>query len=224
MSTSEIVLEDQTVDLLDAKGKKSGTVVLPGALFNVQTNVPLIHQVVVAQLAAARQGTHKTKRRGEVSGAGRKPFKQKGTGRARQGSIRAPQMTGGGIVHGPTPRSYDQRTPKKMIAAALLGSLSDRARGRRVHVVESMAQGETPSTKNVIELLSLIANSKHVLIVLERDDVVSAKSVRNIPTVHVLPADQLNAYDVLVSDDIIFTKAAFESFVASKSKKEEAAA
>ncbi len=224
MSTSEIVLEDQTVDLLDAKGKKSGTVVLPGALFNVQTNVPLIHQVVVAQLAAARQGTHKTKRRGEVSGAGRKPFKQKGTGRARQGSIRAPQMTGGGIVHGPTPRSYDQRTPKKMIAAALLGSLSDRARGRRVHVVESMAQGETPSTKNVIELLTLIANSKHVLIVLERDDVVSAKSVRNIPTVHVLPADQLNAYDVLVSDDIIFTKAAFESFVASKSKKEEAAA
>jgi large subunit ribosomal protein L4 len=224
MSTSEIVLEDQTVDLLDAKGKKSGTVVLPGALFNVQTNVPLIHQVVVAQLAAARQGTHKTKRRGEVSGAGRKPFKQKGTGRARQGSIRAPQMTGGGIVHGPTPRSYDQRTPKKMIAAALLGSLSDRARGRRVHVVESMAQGETPSTKNVIELLTLIANSKHVLIVLERDDVISAKSVRNIPTVHVLPADQLNAYDVLVSDDIIFTKAAFESFVASKSKKEEAAA
>jgi large subunit ribosomal protein L4 len=224
MSTSEIVLEDQTVDLLDAKGKKSGTVVLPGALFNVQTNVPLIHQVVVAQLAAARQGTHKTKRRGEVSGAGRKPFKQKGTGRARQGSIRAPQMTGGGIVHGPTPRSYDQRTPKKMIAAALLGSLSDRARGRRVHVVESMAQGETPSTQNVIELLTLIANSKHVLIVLERDDVVSAKSVRNIPTVHVLPADQLNAYDVLVSDDIIFTKAAFESFVASKSKKEEAAA
>ena len=224
MSTSKIVLEDQTVDLLDAKGKKSGTVVLPGALFNVQTNVPLIHQVVVAQLAAARQGTHKTKRRGEVSGAGRKPFKQKGTGRARQGSIRAPQMTGGGIVHGPTPRSYDQRTPKKMIAAALLGSLSDRARGRRVHVVESMAQGETPSTKNVIELLTLIANSKHVLIVLERDDVVSAKSVRNIPTVHVLPADQLNAYDVLVSDDIIFTKAAFESFVASKSKKEEAAA
>jgi large subunit ribosomal protein L4 len=210
-----------TVDVVDTKGKKAGSVDLPAELFDVQTNIPLIHQVVVAQLAAARQGTHKTKRRGEVSGAGRKPFKQKGTGRARQGSIRAPQMTGGGIVHGPTPRSYDQRTPKKMIAAALLGSLSDRARGGRVHVVESLAQGDTPSTKGVIELLSSIATSKHVLIVLERDDVLSHKSVRNIPTVHVLPADQLNAYDVLISDDIIFTKAALESFVDSKLKKNE---
>ncbi|CAD6004621.1 50S ribosomal protein L4 [Agreia sp. COWG] len=207
-----------TVDVVDVKGKKAGTVDLPAELFDVQTNIPLIHQVVVAQLAAARQGTHKTKRRGEVSGAGRKPFKQKGTGRARQGSIRAPQMTGGGIVHGPTPRSYDQRTPKKMIAAALLGSLSDRARGGRVHVVESLAQGDTPSTKGVLELLSLVATSKHVLIVLERDDIVSLKSVRNLPTVHVLPADQLNAYDVLVSDDIIFTLASFDAFVAAKSK------
>ena len=187
-----------SVDVLDAKGVKTSTVELPGEIFDVVTNVPLIHQVVVAQQAAARQGTHKTKRRGEVSGAGRKPFKQKGTGRARQGSIRAPQMTGGGIVHGPTPRSYDQRTPKKMIAAALLGSLSDRARGGRVHVVESLAQGDVPSTKGVLELLSQVATSKHVLIVLERDDVLSLKSVRNIPTVHVLPADQLNAYDVLV--------------------------
>ncbi|KJC65119.1 LSU ribosomal protein L4P [Agreia bicolorata] len=212
-----------TVDVVDVKGKKAGTVDLPAELFDVQTNVPLIHQVVVAQLAAARQGTHKTKRRGEVSGAGRKPFKQKGTGRARQGSIRAPQMTGGGIVHGPTPRSYDQRTPKKMIAAALLGSLSDRARGGRVHVVESLAQGDTPSTKGVLELLSQVATSKHVLIVLERDDVLSLKSVRNIPTVHVLPADQLNAYDVLVSDDIIFTKASFDAFVAAKTKSTEQA-
>jgi large subunit ribosomal protein L4 len=207
-----------SVDVVDSTGKKAGTVDLPAELFDVQTNIPLIHQVVVAQLAAARQGTHKTKRRGEVSGAGRKPFKQKGTGRARQGSIRAPQMTGGGIVHGPTPRSYDQRTPKKMIAAALLGSLSDRARGGRVHVVESLAQGDTPSTKGVLELLSQVATSKHVLIVLERDDVLSEKSVRNIPTVHILPADQLNAYDVLVSDDIIFTKASFDAFVAAKSK------
>jgi large subunit ribosomal protein L4 len=212
-----------TVDVVDSKGKKAGTVDLPADLFDVQTNVPLIHQVVVAQLAAARQGTHKTKRRGEVSGAGRKPFKQKGTGRARQGSIRAPQMTGGGIVHGPTPRSYDQRTPKKMIAAALLGSLSDRARGGRVHVVESLAQGDTPSTKGVLELLSQVATSKHVLIVLERDDVLSEKSVRNIPTVHVLPADQLNAYDVLVSDDIIFTRASFDAFVAAKTKSTEQA-
>ena len=142
-----------SIDVVDVKGKKAGSVELPADLFDVQTNIPLIHQVVVAQLAAARQGTHKTKGRGEVSGAGRKPFKQKGTGRARQGSIRAPQMTGGGIVHGPTPRSYAQRTPKKMIAAALLGALSDRARGDRLHVVESLALGEAPSTKAVVELL-----------------------------------------------------------------------
>jgi large subunit ribosomal protein L4 len=210
-----------SIDVLDVTGSKAGSVELPAELFDVQTNIPLIHQVVVAQLAAARQGTHKTKGRGEVSGAGRKPFKQKGTGRARQGSIRAPQMTGGGIVHGPTPRSYAQRTPKKMIAAALLGALSDRARGDRLHAVESLALGETPSTKAVVEYLSGVATSKHVLIVLERDDAVSLKSVRNIPTVHVLHHDQLNAYDVLVSDDIVFTKGALEAFIAAKSKKEE---
>jgi large subunit ribosomal protein L4 len=213
-----------SIDVLDVKGKKSGSVELPAELFDVQTNVPLIHQVVVAQLAAARQGTHNTLRRGEVSGAGRKPFKQKGTGRARQGSIRAPQMTGGGIVHGPHPRDYSQRTPKKMIAAALLGALSDRARGDRLHVVESLALGENPSTKAVIELLDLIATSKHVLVVLDRDDELSEKSVRNIKTVHVLTFDQLNAYDVLVSDDIVFTKSAFDSFVASKNKKVEVSA
>jgi large subunit ribosomal protein L4 len=206
-----------SIDVLDVKGKKSGSVELPENLFDVQTNVPLIHQVVVAQLAAARQGTHNTLRRGEVSGAGRKPFKQKGTGRARQGSIRAPQMTGGGIVHGPHPRDYSQRTPKKMIAAALLGALSDRARGDRLHVIESLAIGETPSTKSVVDLLDSIASSKHVLVVLEHDDAVSRKSVRNLATVHVLNFDQLNAYDVLVSDDIVFTKAAFEAFVSSKS-------
>jgi large subunit ribosomal protein L4 len=205
-----------TVDVVDVKGKKSGSVELPSSIFDVQTNVPLIHQVVVAQLAAARQGTHNTLRRGEVSGAGRKPFKQKGTGRARQGSIRAPQMTGGGIVHGPHPRDYSQRTPKKMIAAALLGALSDRARGDRLHVVESLALGDAPSTKAVVDLLDGIASSKHVLVVLEHDDAISRKSVRNLGTVHVLDFDQLNAYDVLVSDDIVFTKAAFEAFVASK--------
>jgi large subunit ribosomal protein L4 len=207
-----------SLDVVDVKGKKAGSVELPADLFDAQTNIPLIHQVVVAQLAAARQGTHKVKSRGEVSGAGRKPFKQKGTGRARQGSIRAPQMTGGGIVHGPTPRDYAQRTPKKMIAAALRGALSDRARGGRVHVVESLALGETPSTKAVVELLTGIASSKHVLIVLERGDDISSKSVRNIPTVHVLPFDQLNAYDVLVSDDIVFTKGAFDAFVAGPAK------
>ena len=210
------------IDVVNAKGEKAGSVDLPAEVFDVQTNVPLIHQVVVAQLAAARQGTHKTKRRGEVSGAGRKPFKQKGTGRARQGSIRAPQMTGGGIVHGPVPRSYDQRTPKKMIAAALLGALSDRARGGRVHVADSLFEGETPSTKGALSLLSGIASSKHVLIVLERDDELTQLSVRNIPTVHVLPHDQLNAYDVLVSDDIVFTRAAFDAFVASKTSNGQA--
>jgi large subunit ribosomal protein L4 len=210
--------ESRSVDVVDVKGKKSGSVELPANLFDVQTNVPLIHQVVVAQLAAARQGTHNTLRRGEVSGAGRKPFKQKGTGRARQGSIRAPQMTGGGIVHGPHPRDYSQRTPKKMIAAALLGALSDRARGDRLHIVESLALGDTPSTKATVAYLESVASSKHVLIVIEYNDEVSRKSVRNLEAVHVLDFSQLNAYDVLVSDDIVFTKAAFDAFVASKAK------
>ncbi len=209
-----------TVDVLDLKGKKAGTAELPADLFDVDVNVPLIHQVVVAQLAAARQGTHKTKTRGEVSGAGRKPFKQKGTGRARQGSIRAPQMTGGGIVHGPVPRSYAQRTPKKMIAAALLGALSDRARGGRVHVVNAFGT-EVPSTKVAAELLNVIGQHKHVLVVAGRNDAVTVKSVRNIPTVHVLHADQLNAYDVLVSDDVVFTKDALDAFVGSKAAKKE---
>ncbi|PSL36751.1 LSU ribosomal protein L4P [Labedella gwakjiensis] len=212
------------LDVLDTAGKKAGSVELPADLFDVQTNIPLIHQVVVAQLAAARQGTHKTKGRGEVSGAGRKPFKQKGTGRARQGSIRAPQMTGGGIVHGPVPRSYAQRTPKKMIAAALLGALSDRARGSRLHVVETLSVADERITKAAAVYLGGIASSKHVLVVLERDDEQSLLAVRNLPTVHVLSQDQLNAYDVLVSDDIVFTKAAFDAFVAAKSKKEEVTA
>jgi large subunit ribosomal protein L4 len=220
-----------TIDVLDVNGAKAGSIELPDELFDVQTNVPLIHQVVVAQLAAARQGTHKTKTRGEVSGAGRKPFKQKGTGRARQGSIRAPQMTGGGVVHGPQPRDYAQRTPKKMIAAALLGALSDRARGARVHAVEGLVAGQAPKTKAAIELLGAITGSKHVLVVLERGDDLSELAVRNIPTVHVLPVDQLNAYDVLVSDDIVFTKAALETFISNKldtaekpAKKEEVSA
>ena len=215
---------DITIDVLDVAGKKSGSIELPAELFDVQTNVPLIHQVVVAQLAAARQGTHKTKTRGEVSGAGRKPFKQKGTGRARQGSIRAPQMTGGGVVHGPQPRDYSQRTPKKMIAAALLGALSDRARGGRIHAVESFAAGDAPKTRDAVALLSSIAPAKHYLVVLTRDEELSERAVRNIPTVHVLRVDQLNAYDVLVSDDIVFTKSAYDAFVAAKSKNTEVSA
>ncbi|TPW71735.1 50S ribosomal protein L4 [Schumannella sp. 10F1B-5-1] len=208
-------MADATLDVVDAKGKKVGTVDLPAAIFDVQTNVPLIHQVVTAQLAAARQGTHKTKNRGEVSGAGRKPFKQKGTGRSRQGSIRAPEHTGGGVVHGPVPRDYSQRTPKKMIAAALLGVLSDRVRGERLHVFTGFG-AEAPSTKTATNVLEVLGAVKNVLVVLERDDEIGLKSVRNVPSVHVLYADQLNAYDVVVSDDVIFTQAAFEAFVASK--------
>jgi large subunit ribosomal protein L4 len=213
-----------SLDVLDAKGKKAGTVELPASVFDVQTNVPLIHQVVTAQLAAARQGTHKTKGRGEVSGSGSKPFKQKGTGRARQGSIRMPQHRGGGIVHGPVPRSYAQRTPKKMIAAALLGVISDRARGERLHIVDGFGTvNGAPSTKAAAELLSSLNGghgvTRNVLVVLERGDEAAEKSVRNLKDLHVLYADQLNAYDVVVSDDIVFTKAAYESFVASKTKE-----
>lgn len=212
------------LDVVKADGKKAGSVELPATLFDVKTNIPLIHQVVVAQRAAARQGTHSTKRRGEVSGAGRKPFKQKGTGNARQGSIRAPHMTGGGIVHGPKPRDYAQRTPKKMIAAALLGALSDRARGQRLHIVDSFGIDGVPSTKTAASVLSALAPTKNVLVVIERGDEVSIKSVRNLAYVHVLTFDQLNAYDVLVSDDIVFTKAAYDAFVASKAVTEEVSA
>ena len=204
-----------TLDVF-AGGKKTGTVDAPAAIFDAKTNVPLIHQVVVAQLAAARQGTHSTKRRGEVSGAGRKPFKQKGTGNARQGSIRAPHMTGGGIVHGPKPRDYSQRTPKKMIAAALAGALSDRFRGERLHVVESFGIEGKPSTKTAAAYLKALPGKK-VLVVIDRGDDTNALSVRNLADVHVLYFDQLNAYDVVNSDDIVFTKAAFDAFVALKS-------
>ncbi|MBM7474044.1 MULTISPECIES: 50S ribosomal protein L4 [Curtobacterium] len=209
-----------TIDVLDASGVKSGSVELPAAIFDVETNVPLIHQVVTAQLAAARQGTHKTKNRGEVRGSGRKPFKQKGTGRARQGSVRAPEHTGGGVVHGPTPRDYSQRTPKKMIAAALLGSLSDRARGGRISAVEGFVEAELPSTKTARTLLEKVAPVKHVLIVLESGDELTLKSVRNLPNVHALSYGQLNAYDVLRADAVVFSKSALDAFIASKTAKE----
>lgn len=207
-----------SVDVRDAKGKAAGSVELPAEIFDVQVNVPLIHQVVVAQLAAARQGTHDTKTRSEVRGGGRKPYKQKGTGRARQGSIRAPQFTGGGTVHGPTPRDYTQRTPKKMKAAALRGALSDRARDGRVHVVSELVAGETPSTKAALGALDALDLSGDVLVVLTRDELTTVLSLRNVPSVHVLAPDQLNAYDVLVSDQIVFTKAGFDAFVAGPAK------
>ncbi len=207
-----------TIDVLDPKGKKAGTAELPDEVFGVQTNVPLIHQVVVAQLAAARQGTHSTKTRGEVSGGGRKPYKQKGTGRARQGSTRAPQFAGGGVVHGPTPRDYEQRTPKKMKAAALRGALSDRARHGRVHVLSALVEGDVPSVKAAVAALANVSDRKNLLVVVERDDQVSWRSLRNIDRVHPLVADQLNTYDVLVSDDVVFTSGALEAFVAGPVK------
>lgn len=191
---------------------------LPAEIFDVQTNVPLIHQVVVAQLAAARQGTHATKTRGEVRGGGRKPYRQKGTGRARQGSTRAPQFAGGGTVHGPQPRDYAQRTPKKMKAAALRGALSDRARHDRIHVLDAIVSGDTPSTSKALEVLSGLTERQHLLVVLERSDIVSLKSIRNLTNVHVLAVDQLNTYDVLCADDIVFTQGALDAFVAGPVK------
>lgn len=206
------------VDIKDAKGKKAGSVELPAEIFDVQTNVPLIHQVVVAQLAAARQGTHATKTRAEVSGGGRKPYKQKGTGRARQGSIRAPQFTGGGVVHGPQPRDYEQRTPKKMKAAALRGALSDRARDGRVHVISELVAGDTPSTKTALAALEALGLDDRALVVIARGEDVAGLSLRNVPSVHVLFVDQLNTYDVLVNDDVLFTQAALEVFLAGAPK------
>ena len=209
------------IDVIDAAGKKTGTAELPAEVFDVQANVPLMHQVVVAQLAAARQGTHATKTRGDVRGGGRKPYKQKGTGRARQGSVRAPQFAGGGIVHGPQPRDYSQRTPKKMKAAALRGALSDRARASRVHVLSSLVTGDTPSTRTARAAIEAAASGRRALVVLHRDEETAALSVRNLAEVHVLWVDQLNTYDVLVNDDVVFTSAAFDQFVAARAGQEE---
>ena len=211
-----------TVEVRNADGSAAGdTVDLPDHVFDVPANIPLMHQVVVAQLAAARQGTHSTKTRGEVRGGGKKPYRQKGTGRARQGSTRAPQFTGGGVVHGPTPRDYTQKTPKKMKAAALRGALSDRARAGAVQVVGSLVTGDTPSTKSargIVEgLLAAVEGTgvrTRVLAVIGRDDRVSLLSLRNLPQVHILFPDQLNTYDVLYSDVVLFTSAALDEFLA----------
>ncbi|MBA9001302.1 MULTISPECIES: 50S ribosomal protein L4 [Thermomonospora] len=192
---------------------------LPAEIFDAKTSVPLIHQVVVAQQAAARQGTHATKTRGDVRGGGKKPYRQKGTGRARQGSTRAPQFAGGGTVHGPQPRDYGQRTPKKMKAAALRGALSDRARHGRVHVVDRLVEGDVPKTKVALAALREITQAKRVLVVTHRDDELTWKSLRNEPSVHLLVEDQLNTYDVMVSDDVVFTKAAYDAFIARATKK-----
>ncbi len=216
--------ESLKVDVLGVDGKKSGTTELPAEIFDVQTNIPLIHQVVVAQQAAARQGTHSTKTRGEVRGGGIKPWRQKGTGRARHGSRRSPIWVGGGTVHGPQPHGYAQRTPKKMIAAAIKGALSDRARDGQVFVLDQIVVGETPSTKAALKALTSIGDISKLLVVLDRTEDVAWLSLRNVPTVHVLAVDQLNAYDVVVNDGVVFTKAALATYTAGPAKGRSAKA
>jgi len=209
-----------SLDVRSPDGETSGSIELPDGVFDAPANLSLMHQVVVAQLAAARAGTHSTKTRGEVSGGGAKPYRQKGTGRARQGSTRAPQFEGGGVVHGPKPRDYSQRTPKKMKAAALRCALSDRARDGRVHVVSSFVTGDAPSTREARDVLNtLLADqpgSRRVLVVVDRTDDMSWKSLRNVSSVHLLDTGQLNTYDVLVSDDVVFTEEALQAFVAAQ--------
>jgi large subunit ribosomal protein L4 len=207
-----------TVTVVSPAGSTDATVELPAEIFEAKVNLPLIHQVVVAQQAAARQGTHATKTRGDVRGGGKKPYRQKGTGRARQGSIRAPQFAGGGTVFGPVPRSYEQRTPKKMKAAALRGALSDRAAHGRVHVVSSFVDGDAPRTKDALSVLSaacgIAPSAAPVLVVADSGDVTTWKSLRNVRGVHLIASGQLNTYDVLVSDHVVFTASALAAFVA----------
>jgi large subunit ribosomal protein L4 len=216
--TSTETRTDRQVDVRTPAGETSGSVTLPGELFDASANVSLMHQVVIAQLAAARQGTHSTKTRGQVSGGGAKPYRQKGTGRARQGSTRAPQFAGGGTVFGPTPRDYTQKTPKKMKAAALRGALSDRAREGRVHVVSAFVDGDAPKTKTALATLTSVTQAKRVLVVLDRDDVLNWVSLRNAPQVHLIEAGQLNTYDVLVADEVVFTETALAEYVAGPAK------
>jgi large subunit ribosomal protein L4 len=215
-----------TVDITSAEGKKVGSVNLPAEIFDVQTNVPLIHQVVVAQLAAARAGTHKAKTRAEVSGTGKKPFKQKGTGRARQGSVRAPLQRHGGVSHGPVPRTYEQRTPKKMIQAALRGALSDRQREDRIHVIDQVpATAEiSGSTQKAISAVRQFADRKKVLVVLSRTEDLAWRTLRNADDLHLIVSDQLNAYDVVGSDDVVFSQSGLNEFIAGPAMRASAVA
>jgi large subunit ribosomal protein L4 len=203
-----------TLEVKNAEGKKVGSVDLPSEIFDAQTNIPLIHQVVTAQLAAARQGTQKAKNRGETSGSGKKPFKQKGTGRARQGSIRAPLQRGGGAAHAVRPRDYAQRTPKKMIAQALRGVLSDRQRNDRLHVLDQIASAA--STKSALNAVRQFSERKNLLVVVSRSEDLAWRSLRNAENLHLLVPDQLNAYDILKSDDIVFSEAAIKDFLKAK--------
>jgi large subunit ribosomal protein L4 len=213
------------IDVKTPAGKVEGSIELPAELFDAPANIALMHQVVTAQRAAARQGTHSTKTRGDVSGGGRKPYRQKGTGRARQGSTRAPQFTGGGVVHGPKPRDYSQRTPKKMIVAALRGALSDRARNGRIHAVTELVEGQTPSTKSAKAFLATLTaerkTNNKVLVVIGGSDETGALSVRNLPGVHVLDPGQLNTYDVLKADDVVFSVEALNAYISANTKSAE---
>jgi len=194
-----------SIDVKSPSGSKAGSVDLDETIFGIEPNVPVMHQVVTAQLANRRAGTQSTKTRAEVRGGGAKPWKQKGTGRARQGSIRSPQWVGGGVALGPKPRSYAQRTPKKMVRLALRSALSDRASEGKVLVVDGWGF-EAPSTKGAVAALAAIGAEGRVLVVLNRDDVDAWKSFRNLPAVHVLGVGELNTYDVLVSDCVVFTR------------------
>lgn len=198
------------ITLKNASGADAGSMELDHAVFGIQPNVPVMHQVVTAQLAGRRSGTQSTKTRSEVRGGGAKPWKQKGTGRARAGSSRSPIWSGGGVALGPKPRSYKQRTPKKMIRLALHSALSDRANDGKVVVLDSWAF-DAPSTKAAVSLLRGLGVSGRVLAVLAGDDEVAAKSLRNIPEVHVLLVNELNAYDVLCSDYVVFSAATLPS-------------
>ena len=211
-----------TIEVKNAEGANVGSVDLPTEIFDAQTNVPLIHQVVTAQLAAARQGTQKSKNRGEVRGGGKKPFKQKGTGRARQGSSRSPNQKGGGTAHAVRPRTYFQRTPKKMIAAALCGVLSDRQRNDRIHVLDSVSAA--PSTKAAIAAVRQFSTRKNLLVVVSRSEDLAWRSLRNADDLHLLVPDQLNAYDILKSDDVVFSQSAINDFLAGPRKVVKAVA
>jgi large subunit ribosomal protein L4 len=195
-----------SVDVRTRTGQAAGTVELDDAIFGIQPNMPVMHQVVTAQLAAARSGTQSTLTRAEVRGGGAKPWRQKGTGRARAGSTRAPHWSGGGVALGPKPRSYKQKTPKKMVQLALRSALSDRAAESRIVVVESW-DFDAPKTKDAIAAMSALGLEGKILLVLSRDDERAWLSFRNLPDVHILVDGELNAYDILVSDWVVFTKA-----------------
>ncbi|MCC5948906.1 MAG: 50S ribosomal protein L4 [Nitriliruptoraceae bacterium] len=198
-----------SVDVKDLTGASVGSVDLPAAWFGGVVNIPVMHQVVTAQLAAARQGTHKTKTRGEVRGGGRKPWRQKGTGRARQGSIRAPQWVGGGVAHGRVPKDWSVRVNKKLKRAALRSALTDRANNAAILVVRDLAF-EAPKTKDALAALAALEVTGKALVVLGDRDTATERSFRNLPTVHLLTVDQLNTHDVLNSDVVVIDEAALE--------------